>query len=1092
MSRVGVRDWMARRRRADGGAAAGGVASGGAVAGSAVSGGAEPAGGTTGTGEAPPAAARRRPAAGDGGWRAVTPLVPTLAGAGHGVSDGLRFRSRLASWQDPSLCGPLGHAVLPTAPVGILRAVAAPGGPATVVGSGDELVLPVGAVGGAEDGEAVGRPEGAGERRQVLPVQRAVRARRLPVRPAPRAAGAAAGAAVGTGAGVRQAGAAGAAVGEVATPGAARPGAPVPGSGQPERWTSDVPVPAAPEAGTQAPSGTATPDATAASPRPVRPRPVGGPLTVARRPRVLPVRPVAAVPASGRAHEVVTEPPSADVDPALPVAGTAGPAGTPGPFSSGESAVPTQAGTVEGAVQRAAATGADAPARPVLGAPLTALPASASPVAAPDPRPAERDPGAPAMPVVRAATESAAPEASGPDSARQPGARSERWPVGGLPVQRTSSEQPAGTAPGTAPSPASARTRGGLGAPLDALPPSAAAPGGPAPTLGGRRPVRRVTGPAAGGAGDRSVGGSAAGGARDRSVGGSAERSAPPVGEGPRVQRSTARAGSSATGSTPLPLAENAEQAARRSGLAEPQATGGPGREGAPVKAVTVPVRPAVGGLGVQRAVELVGRRRGLIGTRPIPAALATPAAPFAGTAAPTGSRTASPPRPPVVPAVWPNALASRTDDDGPAGGPSPTAGGGSGEGIAAAPQRSGARRTSSAGESRAVAGQSAAGAAGGSSGSSGSSGSGVVRGVVSAVQRARSSRAVEGESGRTAADRPTAQRSSASNGAPGATEAVDRPSGPGGVRGVVAAVQRSRSRRASERGGGRRAADPPVHQGSSSLPVAPGGATAAGVTGAVAGGQRPRSRRAKGNRSSSQGSSASPAASPMASPPSSRPRRPGAAVPPTHVVRLAPSSVQRVPSPELATGPSPVVPRALPPGHAASTPPAPVVRPAPPAGHSLQRLPTVSRPLPSPPTPTPTPTPAAPSPVVSRALAPARPVSTPPAGPASNPPAPHAPGTAQLLQRVAEQAGLTGVPLTAVPARRPSTVQAAPPKASPAKASPAKASPPAESATAPGGAGPGDLDELARRLVEPVGRLLRTELRRGRERAGRPYDLRR
>jgi hypothetical protein len=34
------------------------------------------------------------------------------------------------------------------------------------------------------------------------------------------------------------------------------------------------------------------------------------------------------------------------------------------------------------------------------------------------------------------------------------------------------------------------------------------------------------------------------------------------------------------------------------------------------------------------------------------------------------------------------------------------------------------------------------------------------------------------------------------------------------------------------------------------------------------------------------------------------------------------------------------------------------------------------------------------------------------------------------------------------------------------------------------------DVDELARRLVEPVGRLLRTELRRGRERAGRPYDI--
>ncbi|MFH9354873.1 hypothetical protein [Kitasatospora sp. NPDC017646] len=87
----------------------------------------------------------------------------------------------------------------------------------------------------------------------------------------------------------------------------------------------------------------------------------------------------------------------------------------------------------------------------------------------------------------------------------------------------------------------------------------------------------------------------------------------------------------------------------------------------------------------------------------------------------------------------------------------------------------------------------------------------------------------------------------------------------------------------------------------------------------------------------------------------------------------------------------------------------------------------------------------------------------------------------------MAEQAGLSGVPLTAVPARQPSTVQAAP-----SKTSSPKASSPAEPAEAPGGAGPADLDELARRLVEPVGRLLRTELRRGRERAGRPYDLRR
>ncbi|MFR9728793.1 hypothetical protein ACL03H_06135 [Saccharopolyspora sp. MS10] len=45
-----------------------------------------------------------------------------------------------------------------------------------------------------------------------------------------------------------------------------------------------------------------------------------------------------------------------------------------------------------------------------------------------------------------------------------------------------------------------------------------------------------------------------------------------------------------------------------------------------------------------------------------------------------------------------------------------------------------------------------------------------------------------------------------------------------------------------------------------------------------------------------------------------------------------------------------------------------------------------------------------------------------------------------------------------------------------------------------PGASGGGDtdVDELARRLVEPVGRLLRTELRHGRERFGRTYDRRR
>ncbi|MFJ3665235.1 hypothetical protein ACIPSE_02150 [Streptomyces sp. NPDC090106] len=81
-------------------------------------------------------------------------------------------------------------------------------------------------------------------------------------------------------------------------------------------------------------------------------------------------------------------------------------------------------------------------------------------------------------------------------------------------------------------------------------------------------------------------------------------------------------------------------------------------------------------------------------------------------------------------------------------------------------------------------------------------------------------------------------------------------------------------------------------------------------------------------------------------------------------------------------------------------------------------------------------------------------------------------------------------------------------PKGVPVKAVPARAE--RQSAVAaPGGSGaasgrggrqaaddpqdPGlDLDDLARRLLDPMARLLRTELRRGRERTGRPYDGRR
>ncbi|MFD4776478.1 hypothetical protein ACFWNU_21940, partial [Streptomyces sp. NPDC058427] len=74
-------------------------------------------------------------------------------------------------------------------------------------------------------------------------------------------------------------------------------------------------------------------------------------------------------------------------------------------------------------------------------------------------------------------------------------------------------------------------------------------------------------------------------------------------------------------------------------------------------------------------------------------------------------------------------------------------------------------------------------------------------------------------------------------------------------------------------------------------------------------------------------------------------------------------------------------------------------------------------------------------------------------------------------------------------------------PRGAPAGAA-APSAPPATTTSAPGrgvtrhAEGPrdpgADLDDLARRLLDPMARLLRTELRRGRDRTGRPYDGRR
>ncbi|MFD4941867.1 hypothetical protein ACFVYE_09080 [Streptomyces sp. NPDC058239] len=88
---------------------------------------------------------------------------------------------------------------------------------------------------------------------------------------------------------------------------------------------------------------------------------------------------------------------------------------------------------------------------------------------------------------------------------------------------------------------------------------------------------------------------------------------------------------------------------------------------------------------------------------------------------------------------------------------------------------------------------------------------------------------------------------------------------------------------------------------------------------------------------------------------------------------------------------------------------------------------------------------------------------------------------TAEVLQRAAADAGITGVPVRAAP------VKPAAPTGRTGPAGSATADPPAANRVT--GA---DIEELARRLLDPVSRLIRADMRRGRERTGRLYDGRR
>ncbi|MFF3396308.1 hypothetical protein ACFYW1_36035 [Streptomyces sp. NPDC002669] len=87
----------------------------------------------------------------------------------------------------------------------------------------------------------------------------------------------------------------------------------------------------------------------------------------------------------------------------------------------------------------------------------------------------------------------------------------------------------------------------------------------------------------------------------------------------------------------------------------------------------------------------------------------------------------------------------------------------------------------------------------------------------------------------------------------------------------------------------------------------------------------------------------------------------------------------------------------------------------------------------------------------------------------------------APAVQRAAAAAGITGVPVRAAPAK---------PAGPPARKGPA--APPDAAAPAAHRVTGAEIEELARRLIDPVSRLIRADLRRGRERTGRLYDNRR
>ncbi|WP_328301239.1 hypothetical protein OG389_28230 [Streptomyces sp. NBC_00435] len=111
-------------------------------------------------GSAPAAAAREVGVPGDwdGGWRMTTPPQLTVSRAPMGVSDGLAFRSGLAAWRDPSFDTGLAHALLPSAPAGRVRGVVRPATARPTHSGGGPLLLRALRPYGADAAPGTGEP----------------------------------------------------------------------------------------------------------------------------------------------------------------------------------------------------------------------------------------------------------------------------------------------------------------------------------------------------------------------------------------------------------------------------------------------------------------------------------------------------------------------------------------------------------------------------------------------------------------------------------------------------------------------------------------------------------------------------------------------------------------------------------------------------------------------------------------------------------------------------------------------------------------------------------------------------------------------